>query len=133
MIASNYIYHITTTSQELGHFIKHQAIAFDNDNQTYVLHMTFEGIELTTLEALLKTRKLLSKHKYELKQDVNIDDILLNYKGDKFDLINNNCETFTADFINTYTKHHCPRISKTVVRVAIMIAIAVIIIYKIKN
>ncbi|MBQ7210762.1 MAG: hypothetical protein IJS05_07710 [Paludibacteraceae bacterium] len=95
--------------------------------------MTFDGVEVITLETLLKTRKLLRTKKYKLKQDVQIEDILYNYQGDRFELINNNCETFCNDFINTYTTKKTLRLSEQVIIYTILTAIILTIIIKLNK
>lgn len=132
MIAHDKIYKITTTSEN-STLITHSAIAFDYNNTKYVIHMTFDGVEVITLETLLKTRKLLRTKEYKLKQDVQIEDILYNYQGDRFELINNNCETFCNDFINTYTTKKTLRLSEQVIIYTILTAIILTIIIKLNK
>ena len=94
--------------------------------------MTFGGPEVITLDTFKKNRKILSYRRYRLTQDVSIDDIMYNQKDDKFEVINNNCETFVNDFINTYTTRHCLRLSEQVIFWAV-IAIIVTIMWKNKH
>ena len=133
MTARNYIYKVTATSEELGPFVLHRGIVFNDHGTDYVLHMTFDGPEVITLETFKSKRTVLNYRRYRLTQDVCIDDILYNLNDDKFEVINNNCEHFVNDFINTYTTKHYPRISEQILFWGIFAAVLIIAYYKRKN
>lgn len=132
MTARDYIYKVTATSENFGPIMLHRGIVFNDGGTDYVLHMTFGGPEVITLDTFKKNRQILSYRRYRLTQDVSIDDIMYNQKDDKFEVINNNCETFVNDFINTYTTRHCLRLSEQVIFWAV-IAIVVTIMWKNKH
>lgn len=132
MTARNYIYKVTATSENFGPIMLHRGIVFNDHGTDYVLHMTFDGPEVLPLDTFKSKRTILGYKRYRLTQDVSIDDIMYNQKDDKFEVLNNNCEHFVNDFINTYTTHHCLRISEQVLFWAV-IAIAITIIWKRKH
>ena len=133
MTAHDQIYKVTATSENFGPFMLHRGIVFNDHGTDYVLHMTFDGPEVITLETFKSKRTILNYRQYRLTQDVCIDDIMYNMEGDKFEAINNNCEHFVNDFINTYTYAHRPRYSEQVLFWAIVIAVIAYIIYKRKH
>lgn len=133
MIISDRVYKILSTSDVFGYFILHAAILFENDGREYVLHLTFDGVEVIPIEVFESKRRILWMEEYQLKRDVNTDDIIRMMYNDRFEAINNNCENFVNDFINTYTTCHCIRFSQ---QVALWLSIATVIIaliYKYKK
>ena len=133
MTAHDYIYKVTATSENFGPFMLHRGIVFNDHGTDYVLHMTFGGPEVITLDTFKAKRTILNYRRYRLAQDVCIDDILYNLNDDKFEAINNNCEHFVNDFINTYTTRRHLRISEQVIFWAVIVTVIAIIIYKRKH
>ncbi len=129
MIIADKIYIIHSTSEVFGKIVQHAAIAFEHDDKMYCIHRTFEGIELLPLDTFLKTRQLLHSEELPLKYKADTNSILIANRIDQFELINNNCENFVNDFINTYTDYKTPRVSKQVVFWGMIAIIALIIAY----
>lgn len=114
MIAKDYIYKILSTSETFGRIILHTGIIFAANDQYYVIHKTFDGVEIITLSQYLENRTEINCTKYKLKQDIDITHIYQTCKDDKFNFINNNCENFVNNFINTYTTSSVKRTSQQV-------------------
>lgn len=114
MITKGHIYKIVSTSETFGRLILHAGIMFSQDDQYYVIHKTFDGIEITPLTQYLANRTEINCQEYQLKQDIDISQIYYAYKDDKFNFINNNCENFVNDFINNYTTSSVSRTSQQV-------------------
>ena len=114
LIAEDKIIRIIATSEVCG-LILHQAILFESENKFYIVHQTFAGPEITTLDRFTLKRKILDLKEYKLKKKIVINDLLDNPDYRTFNLINRNCENFCNDIINTYTTQRHPHASQQVI------------------
>ena len=126
MVVSGKIYRITSTS-DCYFFILHSAIVFEYRDIRYVLHMTFDGIEVVPYETFMRKRRLIYAKEYTLRHNVNIDDVLKEKANDRFNLIYNNCENFTNDFVSRHTFSHGFIISQQIAFWCITLVVLILI------
>ena len=108
MIINGHIRVIVSTSEDFGILVQHRGIIFKNEDTQYVLHQTFSGPEIITLKEYLEKRTKLWTKSYELKHEVDTDQVLADPRFEFFDLYTANCENFVNTFINehTTTRHY---------------------------
>jgi len=111
MIISDYIDVLTTANTKFGCIVLHKAIEFEYEDKRYILQMTFDGIELTTPEQMLKDHIVLYRNTYRLKDTIDTNDVLRDPRYQRFNLAYNNCEVFANTFISEHTNIHRPKVS----------------------
>lgn len=127
MIIKDNIQVIVSTSEDFGPVVLHRGIIFNNDDTQYILHQTFSGPEIITLKQFLKKRAKLWTKDYELKHDVDTDEILADERFEFFDLYKANCENFVNTFIDEHTTTAHYHASQQVIFWPLLIIILLII------
>lgn len=128
MIIQDKITRIISTS-EFGFPIYHRAICFDYEGETYILHQTFSGPELTTLTRYNRKRQILNTKQYDLKKEIDTDKLLDLPEYQTFGLLNHNCENYVNDIIDRYTTTQHTHLSQQVTIWIIIIIIFLIYIH----